>query len=838
MLTRAIAESVVATASRRWRARAPSVVRADRVPTERLVRRVSRAARRRCGLKPGSRLLEECFGAGGRWSASTARTTSWRRARSPPGLARRERDHRRRRGRRRRRRSGDPEPQGRPGGGQRLAHRAWPSAGRSSTAARGRRPRARRPPRSEPRPRPASCARSPTSRPPTHGCLPRRGSDNPWRLPRRSRWQPAASARRTVMTLPAGRRPRRRLQPGPGRSAGRRDPRRPRRDGHQGRATRSRGRHPALGSALDRRHRAPTSRAPTARRSRSSSTSPTPEDLRLAQELAARCDVLIENFRTGSLDRRGLGYEHVAPAIPASSTPPSPGSAVSGGAALAGYDFLVQAVGGLMSITGPGRRADEGRGRARRRADVEGRGRRRCWPRSARVSVPVVVSGVEVNLLSSLLGSLANQASAYLATGEVPGRMGNRHPSIAPYETLAAKDGHLAVCCGNDAQFRRAGAGPGRPRSWRMTHDSRRTPTVSRTGTRSSGGSNCPRRRHGRRLGGAADRCRRPGRQGRFDRRRRSSWPSGSRARSPTVDLGDGRAPQVRNPITFSDTPISGYGAPPRLGQHNDDVRRWLHRRRPPDEHHHPLPPAVRARSTRLASTTCSRADEKAVRASVRQLLRRADRRPTSPAGSSAGGSTTSAAWRRSSARSGVLGMHLEGYGCAGHVRRRVRPGLPGAGGRRLRASGRWSPCRARWRCSRSGAWAAEEQKQEWLPRMAAGEAIGCFGLTEPDVGSDPGCDAHPCPRATATTGCSTAARCGSPTAPSPTSRWCGRRPTRAIRGFVVPTDTPGFSAPEIKHKMSLRASVTSELVLDGVRLPAAAVLPEVRGLEGAARAA
>jgi len=127
----------------------------------------------------------------------------------------------------------------------------------------------------------------------------------------------------------------------------------------------------------------------------------------------------------------------------------------------------------------------------------------------------------------------------------------------------------------------------------------------------------------------------------------------------------------------------------------------------------------------------------------------------------------------------------------------------------------------------------SEEQKQEWLPRMARGEALGCFGLTEPDFGSDPG-------------GMRTRAR------REPSGDWVldgtkmwitngsvadvaivWARADEGIRGFVVPTDTPGFSAPEIKRKLSLRASVTSELVLDGARLPASAMLPEAQGLSG-----
>jgi glutaryl-CoA dehydrogenase len=128
--------------------------------------------------------------------------------------------------------------------------------------------------------------------------------------------------------------------------------------------------------------------------------------------------------------------------------------------------------------------------------------------------------------------------------------------------------------------------------------------------------------------------------------------------------------------------------------------------------------------------------------------------------------------------------------------------------------------------------WGSEEQKQEWLPRMAAGEAVGCFGLTEPDSGSDPGSMR------------TRARRDGDDWIVSGTKMWITNgsiadvavvwaQTDEGVRGFVVPTDTPGFSAPEIHKKLSLRASVTSELVLDDVRLPADAVLPEVASLKG-----
>jgi glutaryl-CoA dehydrogenase len=126
----------------------------------------------------------------------------------------------------------------------------------------------------------------------------------------------------------------------------------------------------------------------------------------------------------------------------------------------------------------------------------------------------------------------------------------------------------------------------------------------------------------------------------------------------------------------------------------------------------------------------------------------------------------------------------------------------------------------------------SEEQKSAWLPRLAAGEAIGCFGLTEPDAGSDPGSMR------------TRARRDGDDWVLDGRKAWITNgsiadvavvwaQTDEGVRGFVVPTEAGGFSAPEIHHKLSLRASVTSELVLEGVRLPASAVLPEARGLAG-----
>jgi glutaryl-CoA dehydrogenase len=182
----------------------------------------------------------------------------------------------------------------------------------------------------------------------------------------------------------------------------------------------------------------------------------------------------------------------------------------------------------------------------------------------------------------------------------------------------------------------------------------------------------------------------------------------------------------------------------------------------------------------------------------------------------------------------GVLGMHLEGYGCAG-----TSATAYGLACMELEAadSGLRSLVSVQGSLAMFAIWkyGSEEQKQQWLPPMAAGEAIGCFGLTEPDFGSNPA-------------GMRTrAVRDGSDWVLDGTKMWITNGsvadvavvwartddPGNKVRGFLVPAGTPGFSAPEIKKKMSLRASVTSELVLDGVRLPESAVLPDALGLSG-----
>jgi glutaryl-CoA dehydrogenase len=179
----------------------------------------------------------------------------------------------------------------------------------------------------------------------------------------------------------------------------------------------------------------------------------------------------------------------------------------------------------------------------------------------------------------------------------------------------------------------------------------------------------------------------------------------------------------------------------------------------------------------------------------------------------------------------GLLGMHLTGYGCAGASA--VSYGLACL---ELEAadSGVRSLVSVQGSLSMYAIWkyGSAEQKDEWLPRMAAGEAIGCFGLTEPDHGSDPAAMATR-DRRDGADWLLSGGKMWITNAPVADVAVIWARADQGVLGFVVPTDAPGFSTREIERKMSLRASSTGEIVLSGVRLPDAARLPGVVGLKG-----
>jgi crotonobetainyl-CoA:carnitine CoA-transferase CaiB-like acyl-CoA transferase len=176
-------------------------------------------------------------------------------------------------------------------------------------------------------------------------------------------------------------------------------------------------------------------------------------DVARARELVATADVVVENFRPGTMEKLGLGYDTLCELRPGLIYCSITGFGHDGGAALPGYDLLIQAVGGLMSVTGPeagqptkvgvavvdvlaGLHATVGILAALSHRDRTGEGQR-----------------VETTLLSTLLSSMVNQASGFLGAGAVPAIMGNRHPSIAPYQTFDTADRPIALAVGNDKQF-------------------------------------------------------------------------------------------------------------------------------------------------------------------------------------------------------------------------------------------------------------------------------------------------------------------------------------------------------------------------------------------------
>lgn len=299
-----------------------------------------------------------------------------------------------------------------------------------------------------------------------------------------------------------------------------------------------------------------------------------PDDLVAARDLARRADVVIENFRPGVMTRLGLDHATLSAENPRLVSCRIAGI---GTGDVAGYDFLAQALGGLMSITGePGGRplkvgvalvdvmaglhAAIGILAALRHRDRTGVGQL-----------------VEVDLLSCTLFALANQASSFLTAGVVPGRLGNRHPSIAPYETLLAADGPLVVAVGNDGQFRELCACLGAPA---LADDPRFATNAARVTNRDE-------------LAAAL--------QERLATRDARSWlevlgdagiPCGSVndieeafAFARTVGLDPARTiaradgsevATTANPLRLSATPPSYRLAPPRLGEHTEEILAWL----------------------------------------------------------------------------------------------------------------------------------------------------------------------------------------------------------------------------------------------------------------------
>ncbi|WP_200210460.1 CaiB/BaiF CoA transferase family protein [Micromonospora coerulea] len=307
-----------------------------------------------------------------------------------------------------------------------------------------------------------------------------------------------------------------------------------------------------------------------------------PGDLSVARELAYRADVVVQNFRPGTMERYGLGHADVAAANPRAVYCSISGFGSGAGADRPGYDLLVQAVGGLMSVTGArpgepvkvgvalvdvitGLHATVGILAALRHREATGAGQH-----------------VEVNLLSSLLSALVNQASGYVTAGVVPGILGNAHPSIVPYELLPTADRPLAVAVGTDAQFRALCRALGVPalaedpryagNADRVRHRDALITTLSeRTALRSADDLAAA-------LGGVGVPC------GPVNDLAGAFGLASELGLAPVVDVdGPDRAQparQVANPITLSVTPANYHRPPPGLGAHTAEVRAWLAARR------------------------------------------------------------------------------------------------------------------------------------------------------------------------------------------------------------------------------------------------------------------
>lgn len=298
------------------------------------------------------------------------------------------------------------------------------------------------------------------------------------------------------------------------------------------------------------------------------------KDVALARELAGRADVLIENFRPGTMEKFGLGYEALSSDNPGLVYCSITGFGRKGGAGMPGYDPLVQAVSGLMSVTGPA----EGEANKTGVALVDviaGLNAVNAILAALRVRErDRVGQRVEVNLLSTALAALANQASSYLGTGTSPARMGNVHPSIEPFGTYAAADGQLMICAGNDNQFRQLARTLGAPQ---LVEDQRFTGNSDRVQNRDA---------------------LRPEIESRLGLDSVAYWsealnaagvPAGSvndigggfdLAESlglDPVDEFDGvRSPS--SPLELSATPTTTRRRPPTLDEHGAEIRSWLER--------------------------------------------------------------------------------------------------------------------------------------------------------------------------------------------------------------------------------------------------------------------
>jgi crotonobetainyl-CoA:carnitine CoA-transferase CaiB-like acyl-CoA transferase len=301
-----------------------------------------------------------------------------------------------------------------------------------------------------------------------------------------------------------------------------------------------------------------------------------PTDLHLAQELAARADIFIENFKPGGLHRFGLDYEAVQQQNPGIIYASISGFGTAQGASLPGYDLIVQAVSGLMSLTG----APDG---PAYRSGIS------AFDVIAGLHVTIGILAalnhrnqtgegqhVEVSLLASALSGLVNHTSAYVAGGVTPTRMGNAHPSLFPYEPLPTADQELVIAVGNSGQFSKLCEILGLPD---LPHDPRFAKTKDRTHNREALRPMLverlrtkPAREWFQQLSAAGVPC------GPINSIAEGVKLAQELGLHPVVEVGSGEnaVPMIRHPISFSRTPPRHRLPPPALGQDSEQIRTWL----------------------------------------------------------------------------------------------------------------------------------------------------------------------------------------------------------------------------------------------------------------------
>lgn len=298
------------------------------------------------------------------------------------------------------------------------------------------------------------------------------------------------------------------------------------------------------------------------------------EDLALAQELTSRADIVIENFKPGGLNKFGLDYESVSKNNPSVIYASISGFGTKEGAKLPGYDLIVQAASGLMSLTG----------------DPDGPAYR------SGVSVFDIMTGmqatvgilaalnhrnntgegqhVEVNLMLTALAAMANHSSTYIAGGEVPFRMGNSHPSLFPYEPLPAKDGDIIIVAANNAQFAKL------CKVLDLEHlleDERFIETRDRNVNRAElreflveALAKKSIQEWFKLLTDEGVAC------GPINTIKGGVELAKDLGLDPVVEVGENKIPMIRNAISFSKTPAQYLISPPELGQDSEAIKDWL----------------------------------------------------------------------------------------------------------------------------------------------------------------------------------------------------------------------------------------------------------------------